>query len=426
VHTVSLTAGQTGGGYDFGNFRLGTISGTVFGDLDADGDLNGDEIGLAGRTVYIDANDNGSLDEGEVSTVTGENGAYRFTDLGPGTYHVRTVQPLGFGGTGPAGGVQMISLTSGLDAGQRNFGSRNLPPSAADDAYSLDEDSILTVPAASGILNNDSDPGSDPLSAALVEGPAHGTLDLNANGGFTYTPAADFNGTDSFSYRASDGLSTSGVATVRLTILPVQDRPVARADAYSVAEDGVLEVAAPGLLGNDGDVDGDALKAVLVTGPAHGLLDLHADGSFTYTPAGDFNGADSFTYQAEDDAGASEPVTVRIDVTPVNDPPRAIDDAYQLAEDAVLTVSAAEGVLANDVDVDGPELTVVLVDAPQHGLLVLGADGAFTYTPDPDFHGSDSFTYRATDGFGTSGLATVSLVITPVNDDPTIDPKNRS
>ena len=175
----------------------------------------------------------------------------------------------------------------------------NQAPVAAGDAFSTAEDTVLTV-AAPGVLGNDSDPDGDPLTAVLVSGPSHGSLTLNANGSFSYTPAANFTGTDSFTYRASDGTLTSNVATVTLTVTAVNDAPAAAGDAYSTAEDTVLTVAAPGVLGNDTDLDGGPLTAVLGSGPSHGSLTLNANGSFSYTPAANFTGTDSFTYTATD------------------------------------------------------------------------------------------------------------------------------
>src|SRR5581483_8751580 len=123
---------------------------------------------------------------------------------------------------------------------------------------------------------------NDPLTAVLVAGPAHGSLALNANGSFTYTPAPNYNGSDSFTYKASDGQAGSNVAAVSLTVNPVNDPPVAANDSYTLNEDTPLTVAAPGVLGNDSDVDNDPLTAVLVAGPAHGSLAFGADGSFSY------------------------------------------------------------------------------------------------------------------------------------------------
>jgi VCBS repeat-containing protein len=295
----------------------------------------------------------------------------------------------------------------------------NRAPTAKPDAYSTAEDTPLTV-AAPGVLGNDSDPDGNPLTAALVSGsgPSHGTLAFNPNGSFTYTPASDFHGSDSFTYRASDGTLTSSEVTVTLTVNAVNDAPTAAGDAYSTAEDTALTVAAPGVLGNDRDLDGDTLHAVLVSGPSHGTLSLNANGSFTYTPADNYNGSDSFSYRAGDGTAESTPATVTITVTAAGDAPTAADDAYATAEDTALTVNAP-GVLANDIDPDGDTLHTVEGSEPSHGNLILNANGSFTYIPAANFNGSDSFTYRASDGTLTSSLATVNIAVTAVNDAPT-------
>ncbi len=308
------------------------------------------------------------------------------------------------------------TLTSNVATVAITVTAVNDVPVAAGDAYTTAEDTVLTVPAP-GVLGNDSDPDGDPLTAALVTGPSHGSLSLNANGSFSYTPAADFAGSDSFTYRASDGTLTSNVATVAITVTAVNDVPVAAGDAYTTAEDTVLTVPAPGVLGNDSDPDGDPLTAALVTGPSHGSLSLNANGSFSYTPAADFAGSDSFTYRASDGTLTSNVATVAITVTAVNDVPVAAGDAYTKAEDTVLTVPAP-GVLGNDSDPDGDPLTAALVTGPSHGSLSLNANGSFSYTPAADFAGSDSFTYRASDGTLTSNVATVTITVTPVNDVP--------
>jgi large repetitive protein len=269
------------------------------------------------------------------------------------------------------------------------------------------------------VLANDGDLDGDSLSAALVSGPSDGTLALNPNGSFFYTPAANFNGRDSFSYRASDGTLTSNLATVTITVGAVNDTPAGVADAYTTAEDTVLTVPAPGVLANDTDPDGTTLTAVLESGPTHGTLALNTNGSFTYTPSANYNGPDTFTYQASDGTARSNPATVTITVTPVNDAPTAADDAYTTAEDTALTV-AAPGVLANNTDPDGDTLSAVAESGPSHGTLSHNANGSFTYIPDANFNGSDTFTYRASDGTLTSNLATVTITVTAVNDVPTL------
>ena len=170
--------------------------------------------------------------------------------------------------------------------------------------------------------------------------------------------------------------------------------PVAVNDSYSVAEDTTLTVAAPGVLANDTDTD--PLTAAVVTPPTHGTLELNADGSFSYIPGLNYNGLDTFTYKANDGELDSAEATVTITITPVNDGPEAVDDAYTVMENGSLTVDAAAGVLANDVEVDGDNVAVSLVMATTHGTLSLRADGSFTYTPNPGFYGEDSFVYQLT------------------------------
>jgi VCBS repeat-containing protein len=279
-------------------------------------------------------------------------------------------------------------------------------------------DAALTVNGP-GVLANDSDPDGNSLTAVLVSGPSHGTLTLNTNGAFTYTPAADYHGSDSFSYRASDGSLTSNLATVTITLSAVNDAPTAADDANSTAEDTALIVDAPGVLANDNDPDGDDLHTVVVAAPSHGTLTLDPDGSFIYTPAADYDGTDSFSYRASDGTFASNQATVTITITATNDGPSAADDAYSTGEDTTLTV-AASGVLGNDSDPDGNPLSAVLVSGPSHGALTLDADGSFTYSPAANFTGSDSFTYRASDGSLASNPATVTITVTAANDPPTV------
>src|SRR5207253_1403003 len=175
----------------------------------------------------------------------------------------------------------------------------NRSPVANADNYGLNKNSVLTV-AAPGVLTNDSDADADPLTAILVANPAHGTLSLNSNGSFTYTPLGNYFGSDSFTYRASDGLTNSAIATVTLTITDVNRAPVANNDAYGLNKNASLAVNAPGVLGNDTDLDGDTLTALLVANPVHGSLTLNANGSFTYAPLSNYFGSDSFTYRASD------------------------------------------------------------------------------------------------------------------------------
>ena len=290
-------------------------------------------------------------------------------------------------------------------------------PVVVNDSYTTSEDAMLSVPV-SGVLGNDGDVDGDSLTVALVDNVAHGSLTLHANGAFSYTPSLNYTGVDLFTYRATDGMATSALATVTITVTPVNDAPVGLPDEFTTLEDTLLTIpVAAGVLTNDHDVDADAISAALVSDVGHGVLSLNADGSFSYQPAANFHGEDSFTYRVSDGVLNSGPVTVRLIVIPVNDPPVARDDAYATMEDMSVTVPAS-GTLVNDVDLDGDVVTALLVSDVAHGSLNFGADGAFVYTPALNFHGTDAFTYAVTDGSVTSAVATVSIVVSPVNDRP--------
>ncbi len=289
----------------------------------------------------------------------------------------------------------------------------NDAPVAADDLYSTPEDTPLIV-AAPGVLENDTDIDGDPLAVALGDPPTNGTVVLNADGSFTYTPTQAFSGPDIFTYIASDGVLTD-TALVLIDVGSVDDPPIAQDDLYSTPEDTPLVVAAPGVLENDVDPEGSPLMATLGTPPSNGTVAFNADGSFTYTPTQAYSGADTFTYIVSDGA-LTDTALVLIDVGSANDPPIARDDTYATDEDTVLTVTVP-GVLANDIDPEGSPLSAAPGTSPAHGVLVLNADGSFSYAPEADWNGVDSFTYIVSDGELTA-TGTVQLTVNPINDAP--------
>lgn len=197
----------------------------------------------------------------------------------------------------------------------------NTTPVATGDAYATDQDVALTVPAP-GVLGNDTDADNDTLTAAVGTGPAHGTLSLNTNGGFTYTPASGYNGTDSFTYTANDGHGgISAPATVNLTVNAVNHAPVTSADAITVNQGGTataLVGGATSVLANDTDADGDALTATVDTGVINGTLNLAANGTFTYQHNGSATPSDGFTYRACDthNACTTGQVSITINLRP--------------------------------------------------------------------------------------------------------------
>ncbi|WP_428305558.1 ELWxxDGT repeat protein [Lacipirellula sp.] len=286
------------------------------------------------------------------------------------------------------------------------------------DNYTVAEDGTLTVPAATGVLDNDG--SGETLTAVLVTEPANGTLTLNADGSFTYTPDADFFGTDTFTYKAKNGAIEGNVATVTINVTAVSDPPVGVADNYTTNEDTPLTVpVADGVLKNDSDPDDETLTVTVNTAPAHGTLALNPDGSFVYTPAGNYNGTDTFTYRISDGTNTSDPITVTINVTAVNDSPVGVADQYTVNEETTLTVNVADGVLKNDSDPEGDAMTVVVAENPSSGTLTLNANGSFTYVPAANFQGTVTFKYRVKDATGQSEPVTVTINVVNTNDAPT-------
>ena len=161
---------------------------------------------------------------------------------------------------------------------------------------------------------------TDPMTVSLVAAPVHGSVAVHPTTGvITYTPATNFHGADSFSYTVRDDRGAiSNVATVAIDVGAVNDAPVARPDSFTVNQGGALTVAGPGVLANDSDIDSAVLSARLVSGPAHGAVTVSGSGGFTYTPSPGFSGSDSFIYQASDDASASTPAMVTINVSAIS------------------------------------------------------------------------------------------------------------
>jgi large repetitive protein len=294
----------------------------------------------------------------------------------------------------------------------------NDAPIARNDSYDTQEDTPKSVGTQGGLLANDTDAESDPITAVLVSGPSHGTLTFDSNGSFSYSPALNYNGVDTFTYQATDGQAFSAVATVSITVTAVNDPPVGVDDTLPATEDTNLAVLTSMLVGNDTDPDGNNLSIGSFTQPAHGTLTAAVSFSgLIYRASPNYNGPDSFTYRPFDGQLQGNVTTVTINVAAVNDAPVATPDSYTLAEDTTVTVPAA-GVLINDSDVEGDSLTAGLVAGPVNGTLNLNPDGGFTYTPRANYFGTDSFTYRPSDGTAQGNTVTVSLTITAVNDAP--------
>lgn len=274
----------------------------------------------------------------------------------------------------------------------------NDPPLANPQSLATDEDTPLAI-TLSG-----SDPEGDPLTFSLVTGPANGALSGTLPN-LTYTPNADFNGSDGFAFVADDGTDFSPQAAVGIAVDPVNDPPLADGQVVSTVEDMPLAITLTG-----SDVDGDSLTFTVTGGPGNGTLSGQAP-DLTYTPASGFVGADSFTFVANDGVVGSAPATVEITVNEYNEPPVADPQTVQTDEDVALAI------LLTGSDPDGDALTFTVVDGPQHGALS-GSAPDLLYAPDADYYGPDSFTFRVNDGLYDSPLAVVGITIQPVNDAP--------
>ncbi len=289
-------------------------------------------------------------------------------------------------------------------------------PIANDDVYTTPAGVTLQI-AAPGVLANDSDAEGDHLTAVLFDPPPTGNLTFSATGGFVYEPKPGEVGPTSFTYRVTDGNSVSQSAIVQIVVAPKGGgmAPVAIDDSYTTSAGVAIQIAAPGVLGNDYDAEGDAISASIVNSTAFGTLSLSSDGSFVYVPDAGYEGPDSFGYQITDGNQMSVAAKVTIDVGPkgTGAAPIVNDDVF-VAPAGMPLVIGAPGILANDFDPEGDLTSVVPESSPSAGSLTLSTSGAFTYMPAPGFSGTDSFTYRATDGHSNSSIATVYITISSV------------
>jgi VCBS repeat-containing protein len=283
----------------------------------------------------------------------------------------------------------------------------NDPPVAGNELYTVMEDGELTVDGQ-GVLQNDHDLENDPLTARIIDQPQHGTLALDASGSFRYVPDANYQGSDQFTYVANDGTDDSQPATVTLRVLSANDRPVPSNDHYVVAEDGVLTVAAPGVLSNDSDMDGNLLSAFFAGTPAHGQLSLNRDGGFTYRPVANYSGLDQFVYRSVD-FFPGVTATVFIEVTPQNDDPGVIIDPMpKVDERSPLILSGT----FNDPDAgDSWTATVDFGDGLGEQPLTLGPDKRFAVAHTYEDSGSYVITVRVRDAAGAEGTAQTSVVV---------------
>lgn len=289
---------------------------------------------------------------------------------------------------------------------ERSEGPRvfiNRPPVAVDDAVSTPRDTAVTV----AVLANDSDPDGDDLSVQSATQPGNGTVVVGAGGAITYTPAAGFTGSDSFSYTIADADGLTATASVAVTVqAPANEPPVANPDS-AVTRTG--EPVRIDVLGNDSDPDDDPLAVVAVGQPGNGSAALGGDGRITYTSLPGFTGTDTFSYTVEDGRGGSAVGQVTVLVNPAgNRPPLTRPDSALILKGGRVDVD----VLANDTDPDGDALTVTQVVYTNNWAVVsVNPDGTVRYDHRPGTFGTDAFDYEVTDGRGGYAWGRVTIQV---------------
>jgi VCBS repeat-containing protein len=368
--------------------------------------IDGDDLGAdwsdadAGQTLVI----TDAECESPLGSVSVEDGVITFTPgeaaqaLAEGdSAEVTVTYTVSDGHGGLATGSFVIDVAGANDA-----------PAAEDAAFSIDEDAVLD----GAVTGEDIDAGAA-LTFELVDGPAHGDVVFNADGSFSYTPDANYSGADSFEYKAIDEHGAeSAVQIVNVTVAAVDDAPVAENAAGQTNED-----APKTILLSASDIDGsiDWTTLQITEQPAHGTVEHLGNGVVVFTPGANADTDVTFSYRVADNNGTfSEQAAVSIDVVPVNDAPAASDDTSSGNEDAVIVGNWGN----NDVDPEGQALAASVVNQGAKGTVVLNANGSFNYTPNANATGTDTFTYRISDGSLHSNVATVTVTINAVNDAP--------
>jgi hypothetical protein len=384
---------------------------------------------LAGATVAITSNFAAGEDVLGFTNQNGISGAFNATSgvltlSGTATVaqYQAALRSVTFGNTSenPSTSPRTITFTVRDSGGASNPQTRTVSVARVNDAPVAQSAPVQTPEDTPLLITlGGTDVDGDPLSFEIVSGPSNGTLSSGAGAARTYTPNANFVGTDSFTFRVNDGTVNSITATITITVGGTNDVPVAVDDSATAAFGTATTVQ---VLANDTDADNDPLIVLNVdTTNTRGTVTISADGkSVVFTPASGFSGSTSFGYTASDGtATATARVTVQVlaNPTPANRVPVAVADSYNVSSFGTRTLQVlAPGVLGNDSDPDGSALQTLLVDSPRSGQLTLNANGSFTYTPGALFSGSDTFTYSAFDGQAYSAPARVTLVVPATRD----------
>ncbi|MDW1599375.1 tandem-95 repeat protein [Vibrio sp. Vb2960] len=379
-------------------FTIGEDGVLLFTDedlLDGATDIDGDNLSVEGVSY------------------TGADGV--LTDNGDGTYSFAPNENFN-------GDVNFtFDVSDGTDTVTANIDvsvtPENDPPVAGSTSYTVHEDNSITI-SDEQLLANSSDIEGDVSVDSVSYSGADGVFQDNGDGTYTFSPNENFNGEVSLDVVVVDEDGATDSTTAGITVLEVNDPPIAGATSYSVNEDEVITISSEQLLANASDVEGDvAIDSVSYSG-SDGIFTDNGDGTFSFAPNANFNGDVSLDVVVVDEDGATASTNASIDVLPINDAPVSGDLAYSVDEDGSITLSQ-EQLLAQAGDVDGDDLTAANLTVDGNATVVANDDGSFTITPDADFNGDIDLSFDITDGDATI-QATADLTVNPVNDLPTV------
>ena len=358
-------------------------------------------------TATIITTGEGNVNSGGFATLTASGGSKYAWSTGDKTaaISVNTTGAYTVTVTNSNGCTAVATKTIGL----------NQPPTLTNATPSVQED----IPLSGSVASNasDADNNLNPNGFGVTDSPKNGTIVMNPNGTFIYTPKPNFNGIDSVHYKACDLTGACTNATMIFTVNPVNDPPVLTNSTPSVQEDIPLS---GNVVPNASDVDSnlDNNSFVLTDTPLNGTISMSPSGAYTYTPKPNFTGIDSVHFKVCDLSGACDTATLIFTVTPINDAPTLTNATPSVQEDTPLTASVLPN--ANDVDGNLNPNSFVVLDNPINGTLVMNPNGTYIYTPNPNFNGKDSVHYRVCDVAGACASATIILTVNAVNDAPTL------
>ncbi|MBT0082552.1 tandem-95 repeat protein, partial [Vibrio alginolyticus] len=379
-------------------FTIGEDGVLLFTDedlLDGATDIDGDDLSVEGVTY------------------TGADGV--LTDNGDGTYSFAPNENFN-------GDVNFtFDVSDGTDTVTANIDvtvtPENDPPVAGSTSYTVHEDNSITISNEQLLANSSDVEGEVAIDSVSYSG-ADGVFQDNGDGTYTFLPNENFNGEVSLEVVVVDEDGATDSTTAGITVLEVNDPPIAGATSYSVNEDEVITISSEQLLANASDVEGEvAIDSVSYSG-SDGIFTDNGDGTFSFAPNENFNGDVSLDVVVTDEDGATVATNANIDVLPINDAPVSGDLAYSVDEDGSITLSQ-EQLLAQAGDVDGDDLTASNLTVDGNATVVANDDGSFTITPDADFNGDIDLSFDITDGDATI-QATADLTVNPVNDLPTV------